>query len=776
MFGSSYRRFAPHRLTPLARGAEVLAEGDTVPLRLDADDLALAQLFDGQRDATSIRQAAREQLGRGLSAGELEGFAAELCRYRLLRPGTHEPLPVPVHTLEQAHALGWTGREPAFAATTVQPPSTVPGSLAAPGLIGGLTGLIGTQRGAANRIDLPLYPQPLVWLGRSLIWPLASRWSLGIFLLLLVAGGFGLYGNRYDAIGHVTDLMTGYRPLFGLLLGVILVNLFASAARAAAIAHYTPERVQCGLVFGFLGLPRVFVDTGGAAEHSGRVDRLRIVGAGLVGVAALLALCMLIWFLGASERPLPATAAIAVMAVCAGTLFIQLNPLTKRDGYFLLAHWLNAPDLREQSLIGVFGIDRPWFNQARKLPKRVLRTYGIAIGAYWIFVVSWVLTVIGGWLADHFSGNGFLVLMMVMGAYMYRQFNKAAGTRSNLGWKRNWMPSRRSLWIGAGVLLLCLIPYRYEPSGEFVVLPQARADVRALVSGDVREILIEEGDTVKAGDVIARLSDDEQRARVASSKAKLAQLRADLSLARSGGKAEEVEVAKQRVETARKRAEVARTNANRLAQAYSRRAVTAQEYEHARGASDVAAQELVEAERSLDLVSSPAVSERIQAIEAQIEEAEATLAYNEQELKNTRVTAPIGGRVVSRALLFAIGNYLNRGELLAVVEDSAQRQIEIMLPETGIGEVKPDNHSYAKVWAYPGTTFRGSVSSISPAAEEGKYGKVVRVYAVVEDPDDELKSGMTGNAKVQGEWHLAIVVFTRALMRFLFVEVWSWLP
>ncbi len=776
MFGSRYRRFVPHSLMPLAQGAELLAEGDIVPLRLGADDLALAQLFDGQRDATTIRQLAREQLGLALSAEEIEGFAAELCRYRLLAAGTHDPLPVPVHTLEQARALGWTGRAPAFSATTVQPPSTVPGSLAAPALLGGLTGLLGKQRGVANRIDIPLDAWPLIWLGRALIWPLASRWALGLFVLLLVVGGFGLFGNRNEAAGHVADLLTGYRPLFGGLLGFMLVNLFASAARAAAIDRYTPERVQSGVVFGFLGIPRLFVYSGGAAEHSGRADRLRIIGAGLVGIAALLGLCMLIWFLDASVRPILATAALAVMAVCLGVLVIQLNPLTKRDGYFLLAHWLNAPDLREQSLTGVFGFDRPWFNQARRLPRRVLRTYGIAIGAYWIFVVSWVVTGIGGWLADRFHGSGFLLLIMVMGAYMYRQFNKAAGTRSNLGWKRNWMPSRRSLLIAGGVVLLCLIPYRYEPSGEFVVLPQARADVRALVSGDVREVLVEEGDTVTAGDVIARLSDDEQRAKVAASKAKLAQLRADLALARSGGKPEEVEVARQRVETARKRADVARTNADRLSQAYSRRAVTAQEYEHARGAADVAAQELVEAERSLDLVSSPAASERIQAIEAQIEEAAATQAYNEQELKNTRVTAPISGRVVSRALLFSVGNYLNRGEMLAVVEDGVQRQVEIKLPEAGIGEVKLENRSYAKVWAFPGTTFRGTVSSISPAAEDGKYGKVVRVYAVVEDPDDVLKSGMTGNAKVQGEWHMAIVVFTRALMRFLFVEVWSWLP
>jgi len=97
-------------------------------------------------------------------------------------------------------------------------------------------------------------------------------------------------------------------------------------------------------------------------------------------------------------------------------------------------------------------------------------------------------------------------------------------------------------------------------------------------------------------------------------------------------------------------------------------------------------------------------------------------------------------------------------------------------PLMRIGEIEIDGHAWAKAWAYPGTTFHGSVQSIAPVAEDGRYGKVVRVNMLVEDADGLLKSGMTGNAKVQGDWHLLIVVFTRALARFVLVEVWSWLP
>ncbi|MGV2480239.1 UNVERIFIED_CONTAM: biotin/lipoyl-binding protein, partial [Salmonella enterica subsp. enterica serovar Weltevreden] len=112
------------------------------------------------------------------------------------------------------------------------------------------------------------------------------------------------------------------------------------------------------------------------------------------------------------------------------------------------------------------------------------------------------------------------------------------------------------------------LPYRYHASGDFDVLPSARADVRALTPGDVREVLVKEGDLVKAGQVIARISDYEQRALVAAAEAKLAALESEKALAQKGGKAEEVAVAESAVQTAQKRAEVSASQARRIANAY----------------------------------------------------------------------------------------------------------------------------------------------------------------------------------------------------------------
>ncbi|MGQ0620905.1 MAG: HlyD family secretion protein [Panacagrimonas sp.] len=342
--------------------------------------------------------------------------------------------------------------------------------------------------------------------------------------------------------------------------------------------------------------------------------------------------------------------------------------------------------------------------------------------------------------------------------------------------KKSWIPSLPWLIALAVLVAACLIPYPYAPSGSFEVLPQNRADVRALLAGDVREVLVKEGDMVKAGQPIAKLDDAAQRAKVAAAEAELARFQADLALAKKGARREEIDVARQRVATARSSSDLATAQAQRIEQAYKGKSVTPQEYDRARGAADVARQQLIEAQRGLELVSSPAQTERIAALQAEVRRVEADLNYQRKELEYTTIVAPIDGRIVSAQLQFARGNFLDRGELLATVEDTTERLAEIRMPESAISEVKIDAAASAKPWAFPGTSFKGSVKSIAPAAEDGDYGKVVRVQMAVSDPDHQLKTGMTGNAKVDAGWHLAIIVFTRAIARFLFVEVWSWIP
>lgn len=773
MFESRYRKFLS--AAPLATGrgeVELSASGACVVL--SETDHELAKLYDGERDAPGVLAVAHERLQLSLDADELEGFAAQLSEVGLLRAGSHEPLPVPVQSDAEAQLLGWRGggrRIPLPGETLYLPPSTVPGSRNSPGFLGRLIG-------GAGRIDVPFAPDFFVAFGRALIAPVASGRALLVFLAIVVAAVTAVIAHRLAWAFLATDAIRGWEIVPTVLLSMLLVNLFGGCARAAAIARYTPERPRLGLVLRGGWFPQLFVDSAGAAERVGRTDRLRIVGAGLVGVTMLMVIAIFGWFLSGHTNVTVSRYCVTLTIACALVVLLRLNPLAFGDGYFLLANALNQLDLRMQAMFALFGVERPWKQQTRAMPRAMLVTYAGSAIAFWLLVLVLLSVFFGDWLADRYGGLGFLFFVGALGTLMQKQYIRSGGGRSSLGVpKQPWKMSRKRWIVAAVAVVVALVPYHYEPSGSFEVLPGDRADVRALIDGDIREVMAQEGDMVKAGDVLVRLDDAAARAGLAGAQAERARLQSELTVAKKGAKQEEIEVARQKVAVSRKTHEVARAQAQRLQDAYKRKSVTAQDYERARGASDVAQQELLQAQRALELVASPVVVDRIKALEAAVAEADARIDLQKAALSYTQVTAPIAGQVVSQKLQYALGTYLKRGDLIATIEDNSREvRAEILIPEAAIVDVRLDGPASAKPWAYPGSSFDGKVLSAAPVAEEGDYGRVVRVQVLLQDPEGKLRSGLTGNAKVDGGWHPAIVVFTRALVRFLLVEFWSWVP
>lgn len=771
-----WRRYAAQDEEPCDAGVRVHSErpGYTA-LVLSATELHLAKIFDGDH-APEQRLARVHQSGeRAWTLTQLEGFASRLAQAGLLYPGTHEPLPVPAYTQAEARQLGWTGETPGRAgaaiAVTALPPSSVPGARGSPGLAQALD-----RHAAAYAWEVPA--AALVAIGRTINRMLHTRAGIAIALLAALGALVLAYTQRQAYAQEWAQVWRSGTLGLHLFVAVVAVHLGTVAARAHAISVYARGRVRCGWRLGFLRIPYLAVDSEGAFERAERGARLRLIGAPLLACVQLVTVGVLGWRVLAPTLVGLSQFAAVLAGVAALSVLLRLNPLARREGYRLLSHAIGVPDLREQAMVALFGFERPWYALPRKLPRRALLVYAMLCIVFVAAMLAFAFTHLGAWLAERFGGTGFLIFAALVGAYMFRQLTKdrIAAARGTLGWKRDWTPTRRQK-IGAAVaLILCCFPYRYEPSGDLVILPSARADVRALVAGDVREVLVQEGDEVQAGQVIARLRDDEARSRVAQAEATLAQLQADLALYKRGAKAEEVEVARQRVNVARKRAQVSRDNAARLKQAYDKQSITAFEYDRARGNAEVDEQSLLEAERALELTASPAMADQITAREAQVKGAAATLEYSREQLADTEIKAPIAGRIVSGSLRFAVGTFMERGALLATVENSKELIAEIKLPEAAVAEIKPGNGASAKVWAYPGSSFEGRVSSVAPAAEQGTYGKVVRVQMTLQDPEGRLKPEMTGSAKAEGDRHLAIVVFTRALARFVMIEVWSWLP
>ncbi len=749
------------------------------PIRLEPGEFELARLMDGSRDAATVRQAAAATLGAELSGDDLERFCNELATSDLLAAGSHEPLPVPALTDAEAAIAGWSrGPRPVGVGSETAAPSTVPGSLSGPGLPGSLNGLWGAFRGvvAAPRVRLPA--GPLLPVGGLLNLPLLAG-SIGLLALLaLVIGAIAVMWNKRLEMG--ADLLRLAEPwplLLTLVGGALLMNLLSEIARAAAIHRLTRSTPAFGILLGTALIPRFHTDTSGPAESAPREQRLHIVGAPLVAQLTLLVSFIGLWLVFRhSHSVLPSL--FAAMALIASAFFLlQVNPLVKRDGYNWLVQWFQASDLREQALYAVMNYQRPW-NEAKQLSPSVMRWYFFACLAYTFWMMVWVVLFPGRWLSGAFGSAGVVIVALLLLWSVLTNARRTKAARGSIGaGKLNLAPPKTvDLVIIAMLVVLALFPYTYEPSGEFTVLPNARADVRALTAGDVREVFAKEGDKVQAGQVIARITDDEERTAVASSEASLARLRANMSIAKKGAKTEEIDQAREEVATAQKKLEFSRAEAERLNKAFTRRAVSDQEYQRARSVAELDQQRLLEARRKLALVSSPVRAEQVQAIEAEIAREQAQLELHQKAVENAQVKAPIAGRVLSGKLRYAVGDFLQRGELLATVEDSSQLLVEIRLPETDVGTITIGAKAWAKAWAFPDAGYSGVVREIAPSAEKNDYGKVVRVLMTIDRPDGKLLPEMTGYAKVEADRVPLIVAFTRPLLRFFLIEFWSWLP
>ncbi len=748
------------------------------PIRLDPAEFELARLIDGSRDAAAVRAAAREVLGAELTATELERFCNELSTSDLLAAGSQEPLPVPAQTDAEATLAGWNrGPRPAGVASDTAAPSTVPGSLSGPGLPGSLTGLWGAFRGvtAAPRAAVPI--TPFLPIGMLLNLPLFGLLSLLVLLALVVGAVVVMWTHRVPMGIDFGRLIEPLPLVLTLVGGIYLVNFLSELARAAAIRTLTRQTPKFGIVLGTVLIPRFHCDTGGAAESAPRDQRLRIVGSGLVAQLMIFVIAIALWLMFHHSHSLLPSLLVALALLASAFFLLQVNPLVKRDGYNWLVQWYQAADLREQAMYALFGYERPW-NEMKKLSPGVLRWYGLLVIAYPVWLMIWVVIFPARWLSGAFGAVGIVITAVLLAWSFWTSTRRAQASRGSIGGSKvNLAPPKRWDWAIITVLaVIALFPYTYEPSGEFIVLPTARADIRSLTDGDVREVFVKEGDLVTAGQVIAKLNDDAERYAVASSEANLTRLRANVAIAKSGAKGEEIDQVRQVVATAEKKLQFSRAEANRQKQAFLRKAVSDQDYQRALSVAELDQQRLLEARKQLALVISPVRNEQLQALEAEIASEQAKLDLAQKSVEYAQVKAPIAGRILSGTLRFALGNFLARGAQLATVEDSSKLLVEIRVAESDVGKIAIGNKALAKAWSFPDRDYTGIVREIAPSAEVSPYGRVVRVVMAIDEVDGKLLPQMTGYAKIEAERMPLIVAFTRPIVRFFFVELWSWLP
>jgi multidrug resistance efflux pump len=324
-----------------------------------------------------------------------------------------------------------------------------------------------------------------------------------------------------------------------------------------------------------------------------------------------------------------------------------------------------------------------------------------------------------------------------------------------------------------------LVPYPYEAGGNFTVLPHDSSKLNARIPGELTEVLVNEGDWVKPGQIVGILSDWDQQANLAVSKAQLENAKASLQALYETPKPEDLELARTQYELAVSKLPYDKAQYERAAVLVKTDAVSRSSYDQivSQYQQDQAAAEVARANYE-DVRTGPTPGQ-LDAARALVRQYAATVAYNEDQLERTRIRATAYGSIVTPNPMLLRGQWFIQGQLVFTAQDLRTVQVDVQVPETDIGHVQLGGNVRLRPWGYPEVTFPGTAMAIAGDAQPDPGGSgtnIIRVRADIPNPDGALHPTMTGYAKLTGLFMPTWQAFTQMIIRFFMITIWSFIP
>lgn len=311
--------------------------------------------------------------------------------------------------------------------------------------------------------------------------------------------------------------------------------------------------------------------------------------------------------------------------------------------------------------------------------------------------------------------------------------------------------------------LVALIAYFLARGGddEQIVL-YGNVDIRQVelpfaLSERIAEVLVREGDSVRAGQVLARLETERLLPRVHQAEAHVAAQEQALLRLRNGTRPEEVAQARAALAAAQAEAANARSVYERtkaISAASKGRAVSEQDLDTALAALHMSEARVESQRKALDLALAGPRKEEIAQAQAQLDAAQAELQLLERQLRDAELIAPIDAVVRNR--LMEPGEFATPQRPVFSLAVTTPKWVRAYAPESALGRLKLGVPARITVDSFPGSPLEGSIGFISSVAEftpktvqteELRTSLVYEVRVFVEDPQNRLRLGMPATVR-----------------------------
>lgn len=263
--------------------------------------------------------------------------------------------------------------------------------------------------------------------------------------------------------------------------------------------------------------------------------------------------------------------------------------------------------------------------------------------------------------------------------------------------------------------------------------PQDNFQAFAIAPAPVKRILVKEGDQVRPGQLLVQLEDADARARAASALAQLRAAEANLSAVGKGGTREEVLTIESQTVKARAERDSAQRNLTALKNLQSTGSASAGEVQEAENRLKSAQAELSLLEQKQSgRYSTPEIAR----VQAEASQARAALSAAQSELQNANIVAPRAGTVYS--LPVRQGTFVNAGDLIVQVADTAKMQVRAFVDEPEIGKLSIGQKVSITWDAVPGRVWEGTVLRVPTTVVTRGTRTVGEVVCQVDNADKRL--------------------------------------
>lgn len=268
----------------------------------------------------------------------------------------------------------------------------------------------------------------------------------------------------------------------------------------------------------------------------------------------------------------------------------------------------------------------------------------------------------------------------------------------------------------------------------------------------IAAVLVQEGDRVKEGQLLARLDTRRLEPQLAQAEAQAEAQAQVVKRLRSGSRPEEIAQARANLQSAQADLDNARQQYERwksAAEMSAGRAVRQQDVDNARTAVQVAEARVAVAGRVLDLAIAGPRSEELAEQQARLRAYEAQARVLRRQLQDAELVAPVDGVVRTRVMEPGEMASPQRPVLSLAITDP--KWVRAYVSEPDLGRIRPGMAAAIAVDSFPQRRFDGWVGFISPVAEftpksvhteELRTSLVYEVRVFVKDAADELRLGM----------------------------------